>query len=179
MTLQNNWGGCNSIIHRCSKLNQHVYRSSYRKEILPSLSQFHARVCSPEIWTLNQLLLIFLESSENLATQAYILSVPTTSLTKYNFNIIQPFTVHLQTLPWWGLHRLTTARFQTFHPPKFTITFRNQFGPSIQTDHQPEEWRVLGCYALWLFEEPFTESCHPDGGVKFFRNVGSYKSHTA
>jgi hypothetical protein len=26
----------------------------------------------------------------------------------------------------------------------------------------------------------FTDSCHPDdGGAKFFRNVGSYKSHTA
>jgi hypothetical protein len=26
----------------------------------------------------------------------------------------------------------------------------------------------------------FTDSCHPDeGGGKFFRNVGSYKSHTA
>jgi hypothetical protein len=26
----------------------------------------------------------------------------------------------------------------------------------------------------------FTDSCHPDeGGTKFLRNVGSYKSHTA
>jgi hypothetical protein len=26
----------------------------------------------------------------------------------------------------------------------------------------------------------FTDPCHPDeGGAKFFRNVGSYKSHTA
>jgi hypothetical protein len=26
----------------------------------------------------------------------------------------------------------------------------------------------------------FTDSCHPDdGGAKFLRNVGSYKSHTA
>jgi hypothetical protein len=35
-----------------------------------------------------------------------------------------------------------------------------------------EEWRLLGCYAVWL--------CHPDdGGATFLRNVGSYKSHTA
>jgi hypothetical protein len=27
---------------------------------------------------------------------------------------------------------------------------------------------------------PFTDSCHPDeGGAKFLRNVGSYRSHTA
>jgi hypothetical protein len=25
----------------------------------------------------------------------------------------------------------------------------------------------------------FTDSCHPDGGTRFLRNVGSYKSHTA
>jgi hypothetical protein len=25
----------------------------------------------------------------------------------------------------------------------------------------------------------FTDSCHPDGDVKFLRKVGSYKSHTA
>jgi hypothetical protein len=34
-----------------------------------------------------------------------------------------------------------------------------------------------------ISEEPsaeFTYSCHPDeGGAKFLRNVGSYKSHTA
>jgi hypothetical protein len=29
-------------------------------------------------------------------------------------------------------------------------------------------------------EELSANSCHPDdGGAKFFRNVGSYKSHTA
>jgi hypothetical protein len=27
---------------------------------------------------------------------------------------------------------------------------------------------------------PFTDFCHPDeGGARFLRNVGSYKSHTA
>jgi hypothetical protein len=34
------------------------------------------------------------------------------------------------------------------------------------------------CY-IWCCSE-FTDFCHPDeGGAKFLRNVGSYKSHTA
>jgi hypothetical protein len=33
---------------------------------------------------------------------------------------------------------------------------------------------------FWDVTPWFTDSCHPDeGGAKFLRNVGSYKSHTA
>jgi hypothetical protein len=61
-----------------------------------------------------------------------------------------------------------------------------------------EEWCLLGCYATdvrceeipnssqrtsvascSLYCSQFTDSCHPDeGGARFLRNVGSYKSHT-
>jgi hypothetical protein len=38
--------------------------------------------------------------------------------------------------------------------------------------------RKLRRYTKWC--SYFTDSCHPDeGGAKFLRNVGSYKSHTA
>jgi hypothetical protein len=65
--------------------------------------------------------------------------------------------------------------------------------------HGGEEWRLLGCYALVrtdVLEElsasfirvtrigelgtTLAETNNPDeGGAKFIRNVGSYKSHTA
>jgi hypothetical protein len=71
------------------------------------------------------------------------------------------------------------------------------FTSTLFINKVPEEWRLLGCYAVWFLitdvsEErsasiirvtrisEFTDSWHPDDGdAKFLRNVRSYKSQTA
>jgi hypothetical protein len=45
---------------------------------------------------------------------------------------------------------------------------------ALETTEVSEE-RKASFITIW-----FTDSCHPDdGGAKFLRTVGSYKSHTA
>jgi hypothetical protein len=48
-----------------------------------------------------------------------------------------------------------------------------------QPDNEPHSVSFLP-FVRTIFNRMSTDSCHPDeGGAKFLRNVGSYKSHTA
>jgi hypothetical protein len=57
---------------------------------------------------------------------------------------------------------------------------------TLLSDYQLEEWPVKNSsqrtsVASYSYRcSLFTDSCYPDeGGARFLRNVGSYKSHTA
>jgi hypothetical protein len=80
------------------------------------------------------------------------------------------------------LHRVAIVR------PGVTVEFRASFirvtrigeiGTTLAvTSNRRTHTACVGCYSYRC--SLFTDSCHPDeGGARFLRNGGSYKSHTA
>jgi hypothetical protein len=77
------------------------------------------------------------------------------------------------------LRRVALVRADVSEEPSASFTRVTRIGELGTTQHlvflrSVRRLLVAACVV------PITDSCHPDeGGARFLRNVGSYKSHTA